>query len=105
MATKQNFSSFQDLIQNSPTPVLVSFYATWCGYCKMMSPILEQVKTSMGDRIKVVKINTEKYPKLASQYEIQSLPTSILFIEGEQASRIKGVMQTPKLIEYLKKFL
>lgn len=71
----------------------------------MMSPILEQVKTSMGDRIKVVKINTEKYPKLASQYEIQSLPTSILFIEGEQASRIKGVMQTPKLIEYLKKFL
>ncbi|MEQ8997471.1 MAG: thioredoxin [Coleofasciculus sp. B1-GNL1-01] len=105
MATKQNFSSFQDLIQNSPTPILVSFYATWCGYCKMMAPILEQVKTSMGDRIKVVKINTEKYPKLASKYEIQSLPTSILFIEGEQASRIKGVMQTPKLIEYLTKFL
>ncbi len=105
MATKQNFSSFQDLIQNSPTPVLVSFYATWCGYCKMMSPILEQVKTSMGDRIKVVKINTEKYPQLASQYDIQSLPTSILFIQGEPASRIKGVMQTPKLIEYLKKFL
>lgn len=71
----------------------------------MMAPILEQVKTSMGDRIKVVKINTEKYPKLASKYEIQSLPTSILFIEGEQASRIKGVMQTPKLIEYLTKFL
>ncbi|MFP4101888.1 thioredoxin family protein [Coleofasciculus sp.] len=55
--------------------------------------------------MKVVKINTDKYPKLASQYDIQSLPTSILCIEGEQASRIKGVMQTPKLIEYLKKFL
>lgn len=59
----------------------------------------------MGDRIKVIKINTEKYPQLAAEHEIQSLPTTLLFVEGELASRIKGVMEAPKLIQYVQKFL
>lgn len=102
---KQQFSSFQDLISDRNTPTLVSFYASWCGYCKQFAPILHQVKTQMGDRIKVIKVSTEKYPQLAAEHDIKSLPTTLLFIEGELASRIKGVMEAPKLIQYVQKFL
>ncbi|MEM9808298.1 MAG: thioredoxin family protein [Cyanobacteria bacterium P01_D01_bin.56] len=103
MTKKQQFSSFQDLIRDRNTPTLVSFYASWCGYCKQFAPILNQVKTEMGDRIKVIKISTEKYPQLAKEHDIKSLPTTLLFIEGELASRIKGVMEAPKLKEYIQK--
>ena len=105
MTKKQQFTSFQDLINDRSAPTLVSFYASWCGYCKQFAPILNQVKTQMGDRIKVIKISTEKYPQLAKEHDIQSLPTTLLFIEGELASRIKGVMEAPKLIQYVQKFL
>ena len=105
MAVKKNFASFDDLIANSNTPVLVTFYTTGCSYCQMFSPILEQVKNQMGDRLKIVKINTANYPKLASQYEVKASPTTLLFVEGELASRIKGVMQAPQLMQYLQKFL
>lgn len=105
MSIKKQFSSFQDLIANANTPVLVSFYSTWCGYCKTLAPILDQVKAQMGDRIQVVKIDSEKYPQLASQYKVQALPTTLLFVDGELASRIKGVMQAPDLMQHLTKFL
>ena len=105
MSIKKQFSSFQELIANANTPVLVSFYATWCGYCKTLAPILDQVKAQMGDRIQVVKIDSEKYPELASQYQVQALPTTLLFVDGELASRIKGVMQAPDLMQHLTKFL
>lgn len=105
MTTKQQFSSFDDLIADPSQPVLVSFYAPWCGYCKQFAPILEQVKTQLGGQLKIVKIDSEKYPQLAAQHEVQALPTTLLFVEGELASRIKGVMETPKLIDYVKKFL
>jgi thioredoxin-like negative regulator of GroEL len=59
----------------------------------------------MGDRIQVVKIDSEKYPQLASQYQVQALPTTLLFVDGELASRIKGVMQAPNLMQHLTKFL
>ncbi|MBE9040306.1 thioredoxin fold domain-containing protein [Oscillatoriales cyanobacterium LEGE 11467] len=105
MAIKKNFSSFEDLIANSKIPVLVTFYTTGCSYCQMLSPILEQVKTQMGDRLKIVKINTANYPKLASKYEVKVSPTTLLFVDGELASRIKGVMQAPQLMQYIQKFL
>lgn len=105
MAVKKQFSNFQELIAGTDIPVLVDFYATWCGPCQMMSPILDQVKAQMGSRIKVVKINTDKYPKLASEYQIQSLPTLVLFQNGEQLLRIKGVMQAHQLIQHLEKYL
>jgi thioredoxin-like negative regulator of GroEL len=71
----------------------------------MMSPILDQVKAQMGNRLKVVKINTDKYPQLASEYQIQALPTLVLFQNGEQVLRIKGVMKAPQLIQQLEKYL
>ncbi len=101
MAVKKQFSSFQELLDNSPKPVLVDFYATWCGPCQMMSPILEQVGAQLRDRLQVVKIDTDKYPKLASQYRIEALPTLVLFKNGQPAERIEGVLQAPQLVQRL----
>jgi len=105
MTTKKQFSSFDELIANSTVPVLISFYAPWCGYCKSFAPILEQVKTQMGDRIQVIRINSEKYPELAAQHQVKSLPTTLLFVDRELAGRIKGVMQTNELIPYVTKLI
>lgn len=105
MTIKKQFSNLQELISSANVPVLVDFYATWCGSCQMMSPILDQVKAKMGNRLQVVKINADKYPDLATEYQIQALPTLILFQEGEQVLRIKGVMQAPYLIQHLEKYL
>jgi thioredoxin len=101
MAVKKQFSSFQDLLDNSDIPVLVDFYATWCGPCQMMSPILEQVGANLRDRLQVVKIDTDKYPALASQYHIEALPTLVLFKNGQPAERIEGVLQASQLIQHL----
>lgn len=101
MAVKKQFSSFQELLDNSSTPVLVDFYAVWCGPCQMMSPILEQVGANLRDRLQVVKIDTDKYPNLATQYQIEALPTLVLFKNGQPAERIEGVVQAPQLIQHL----
>ena len=101
MAVKKQFSSFQELLTSSDLPVLVDFYATWCGPCQIMAPILEQVGAQMKSRLQVIKIDTDKYPKLASQYQIEALPTLVLFKNGQPVERIEGVMQAPQLIQRL----
>jgi len=101
MAVKKQFSSFEDLLSNSEIPVLVDFYATWCGPCQMMTPILEQVGATLRDRLQVVKIDTDKYPNLASKYQVEALPTLVLFKDGQPAEKIEGVHQAPQLIQHL----
>ena len=101
MAVKKNFSSFQELLDSSDKPILVDFYATWCGPCQMMSPILEQVGSQLRDRVQIVKIDTDKYPRLASNYQIEALPTLVLFKNGQPTERIEGVVQAPQLIQRL----
>ena len=101
MAVKKQFSSFEDLLSSSEIPVLVDFYATWCGPCQMMTPILEQVGASLRDRLQVVKIDTDKYPNLASKYQVEALPTLVLFKDGQPAAKIEGVHQAPQLIQHL----
>ncbi len=101
MAVKKQFSSFEDLLESSSIPVLVDFYATWCGPCQMMAPILEQVGADLRDRLQVVKIDTDKYPNLASKYQIEALPTLVLFKDGQPAERIEGVIQAQQLIQHL----
>lgn len=105
MAVKKQFTSFQDMLSHSDRPVLVDFYATWCGPCQMMAPILEQVSTQLQGRIQVVKIDSDKYPQLASQYDITALPTLVLFKEGAVIHRIEGVLQTHQLLQQLQLFL
>lgn len=101
MAVKKQFSSFGELLSSAETPVLVDFYATWCGPCQIMAQVLEQVKDQLAGQVQIVKIDTDKYPNLASQYLIQGLPTLILFKNGEPIDRIEGAMQAPQLVQHL----
>ena len=105
MATKQQFASFADLLAQSDRPVLVDFYATWCGPCQMMAPILEQVNAQLQGQLKVVKIDTDRYSQLASQYQIQALPTLVLFKQGQPAQRIEGVRSAEQLVQELRPHL
>ncbi|TKY51406.1 Thioredoxin Y1 [Spatholobus suberectus] len=98
-AKKQTFNSFDDLLANSEKPVLVDFYATWCGPCQFMVPILNEVSTRLKDKVQVVKIDTEKYPSIADKYRIEALPTFIMFKDGEPYDRFEGALTADQLIE------
>jgi len=94
-------NSFQEVI-HSDKPVLVDFFATWCGPCKMMSPILEQVKQSLGDAVTIIKVDVDKNPQAASAYQVQGVPTLIVFKNGKVLWRQSGVVQANALINVLK---
>lgn len=97
-------SSFGDLIQ-SEKPVLVDFFAEWCGPCKMMAPILQQVKAKMGEDIRIVKIDVDKNTAVAQTFGIQGVPTLIIFQQGKVKWRQSGVVQAGKLEEALRQYL
>ena len=101
MSTKKQFNSFEEMLSGSDVPVLVDFYADWCGPCQMMVPILEKVNLELKDRLRIVKIDTEKYKELASQYGIAALPTLVLFKQGKPVDKIEGVMQAAQLVQHL----
>ncbi|BAY13162.1 thioredoxin [Calothrix sp. NIES-2098] len=105
MTTKKQFNSFEEMLSSSDVPVLVDFYAEWCGPCQMMVPILEQVNAQLQGRLRIVKIDTEKYTELASQYQIYALPTLVLFKQGQPVDRIEGVMQTQQLVQHLQRVI
>lgn len=84
-------------IINGSQLTLVDFFATWCGPCKMMHPVLEQLKEEMGDRLRIIKIDIDKNEALMEQYRIQSVPTLMLFNKGEQLWRQSGAMSLADL--------
>lgn len=94
-------SSFSQII-DSDIPVLVDFYATWCGPCKALAPILEKVKDELGDAVKIIKIDVDKNQPLASQYQVRGVPTMILFKKGKQVWRQSGVVEKNAIIEVVK---
>jgi len=96
-------SSFQELI-NSETPVLVDFSAEWCGPCKMMAPILAQVKSTIGDKVIIIKVDVDKNPGAAGMYQIQGVPTLILFQNGVIKWRQSGVVPAEQLTSILSKY-
>lgn len=95
--------TFQEMIQ-SDKPVLVDFFAEWCGPCKMMAPVLKEVKASIGDSATIIKVDVDKSPQAASEYQVQGVPTLILFKNGKPLWRPSGVVPKNKLIEVIKNF-
>lgn len=94
---------FEELINNTAEPVLVDFYATWCGPCKMMHPVLENVKARVGDKARIVKIDVDEQQDLAMQYAIQAVPTLMLFKGGQPVWRQSGVVQSNELVALIEK--
>ena len=97
--------SFSALI-NSPEPVLVDFFATWCGPCQMLAPILKEVKDTLGDRIKIIKIDVDKNQALMSnpQFQVKGVPTLMLFKNGKMLWRQSGVVPKEDLIKTINSF-
>ena len=93
-------SSFSEII-NQDKPVLVDFYADWCGPCKMMTPILKQVKDNLGQRVSVIKIDVDKNQQLAAKYQVRGVPTLMLFKNGQLLWRQSGVVQKRELIDLI----
>ncbi|MDE6229453.1 MAG: thioredoxin [Muribaculaceae bacterium] len=87
---------FEKLIGGAK-PTLVDFYATWCGPCKMQAPILEQVKQSVGDKANIIKVDIDRNAELANRYRVQSVPTLIIFQNGEPVWRASGLHQASDL--------
>lgn len=96
--------SFNNII-NSETPVLVDFHADWCGPCKMLAPILKQVKDEMGNALKIVKIDVDKNQSLASTYQVRGVPTMILFKNGKQVWRQSGVLQKNDILQVVQRHI
>jgi thioredoxin 1 len=95
---KDNFST----LINTKQAVLVDFYADWCGPCKMLAPILKEVKKDLEDGIKIIKIDVDKNQPLAAKYQVRGVPTMLLFKNGEQVWRQSGVLQKNDIINVIK---
>lgn len=91
-------ASFQSLIENEK-PVLVDFFATWCGPCQMLSPTLKQVKDQLGERVSIIKIDVDKNPEIAETYRVRGVPTMMLFQNGVQLWRQSGVLSKDEIVK------
>ncbi|WP_430927900.1 thioredoxin [Polaribacter marinivivus] len=96
-------SKFSEII-NQEKPVLVDFFAEWCGPCKMMSPILKEVKDVFQDKVSILKIDVDKNQAIAAKYQVRGVPTLIIYKEGKQVWRQSGVVQKNELVSILNRF-
>lgn len=96
-------SNFSEII-NQDKPVLVDFFATWCGPCKMMNPILKEVKDVLSDKVAIIKIDVDKNQNLAAKYQVKGVPTFVLYKQGKQVWRQSGMIQKTELISVINKF-
>ncbi|MEZ5787660.1 MAG: thioredoxin [Xanthobacteraceae bacterium] len=99
--TKVSDKDFDTEVLKSSTPVVVDFWAEWCGPCRMIAPALEEISGSLGDKVKIVKLNVDENPATAAKYGIMSIPTLMLFKNGELASRQVGAAPKQKLEQWI----
>ena len=105
MVQKVDISNFDTEVLNSGKATIVDFFADWCGPCRKLSPILEEVETELNDRVKFTKINTDENIEAAKQYQVSGLPTLLLFKDGKVVERMVGLMPKSSIITNIEKHL
>ncbi|CAB4578878.1 unannotated protein [freshwater metagenome] len=103
--TKVTTADFDSVVLKSTTPVLVDFWAEWCGPCRAVGPILEEISNEYGDKLKIVKLNTDEEGSIAMKYGISSIPTMNVFVGGEVVKTIVGAKPKPALLKDLENFI
>jgi thioredoxin 1 len=98
---KVSDNTFDSEVLKATSPVVVDFWAEWCGPCRMIAPALEEIAGSLGEKVKIVKLNVDENPKTAAKYGIQSIPTLMIFKNGQMASRQIGAAPKQKLEQWI----
>ncbi|MCS6960307.1 MAG: thioredoxin [Pseudanabaenaceae cyanobacterium SKYGB_i_bin29] len=98
-------ASFEEDVLKSEIPVLVDFWAPWCGPCRMVAPVVDEIAEQYDGKIKVVKLNTDENPKIASEYGIRSIPTLMLFKDGQKVDTVVGAVPKATLANTIEKYL
>jgi thioredoxin 1 len=98
-------ATFDEEISGASAPVLVDFWAEWCGPCKMIAPILEEIADEQGENLKIAKLNVDEAPNIARRFEVMSIPTLILFKDGEPAKRVVGAKPKQALLDDISEFI
>ncbi|MEA5595798.1 thioredoxin [Rivularia sp. UHCC 0363] len=104
-ATQVTDSTFKQEVLDSEVPVLVDFWAPWCGPCRMVAPVVDEISSQYEGQIKVVKVNTDENPNVASQYGIRSIPTLMIFKGGQKVDMVVGAVPKTTLANTLEKYL